>query len=307
MQGRGAGDGGESDDTRPGPSLVVPRLQILAAAALFSTGGVSIKLTDLDAWQVAGGRSLVAATLFAIYYRVPPRAFDWRSGIAGCAYAATMLGFVVANKLTTAANSIFLQSTAPLYVLFLAPVLLGESRRRHDVPVCLLIGAGLLLFFVGRDPAFATAPNPALGNAIAAVDGIFWALTLLSIRWLGADRQRLGAALIAGNLLAAVISAPFAFSAAPTAGIGAFDLLIVAYLGVFQIAVAYFVMTVGMRRVATLEASILLLTEPVLSAMLAWLVHGELAGPWSMAGSLLVVAATAAKSIGDAVAQQTSG
>jgi drug/metabolite transporter (DMT)-like permease len=202
--------------------------------------------------------------------------------------------------LTTAANSIFLQSTAPLYVLFLAPVLLGEGRRRHDVPVCILIAAGLLLFFVGRDPAFATAPDPALGNAIAAVDGIFWALTLLSIRWLGADRERLGAALIAGNLIAALVAAPFAFSAAP-AGIGFIDLLIVVYLGAFQIAVAYFFMTVGMRRVATLEASILLLTEPVSSAMLAWLVHGELAGPWSMAGSLLVVTATAAKSIGDAL------
>jgi drug/metabolite transporter (DMT)-like permease len=275
----------------------LPRLQILCAAALFSTGGVFIKLTDLDAWQVAGGRSLVAALLFALLLRAPRRAFDWRSGAAGCAYAATMLGFVVANKLTTAANSIFLQSTAPLYVLFLAPLLLGESRRRHDGPICLLIAAGLVLFFVGRDPAFATAPNPTLGNAVAAVDGVFWALTLLSIRWLGADRERLAAALIAGNLIAALVAAPFAVTAPTVAGFA--DLLIVLYLGVFQIAVAYLFMTVGMRRVATLEASILLLTEPVLSAMLAWLVHGELAGPWSMAGSLLVVTATAAKSIGD--------
>ncbi len=287
------------DDGATGSSIVLPRVMILAAAALFSTGGVFIKLTDFDAWQVAGGRSAVAAVLFAVLFRAPRRAFHRRSFAAGCAYAATMLGFVVANKLTTAANSIFLQSTAPLYVLFLAPVLLGESRRRHDGAVCVLIAVGLLLFFVGGDPVFDTAPNPRLGNAIAAVDGVFWALTLLSIRWLGADREALAAAMILGNVIAALVALPFAVPLLPE-GTALADLAIVLYLGVFQIAVPYRLMAVGMRNVTTLEASILLLMEPVLSALLAWLVYGEYPGSWSIAGATLVITATAAKSLANA-------
>lgn len=275
-----------------------PRLQILTAAALFATGGVAIKLTDLDAWQVAGGRSAVAAILFALYFRPRFAGFTVRALASGLAYAATMLGFVVANKLTTASNTIFLQSTAPLYVLFLAPVLLGEPRRRHDLPICAFIAVGLLLFFVGSDPVFATAPRPALGNAIAAIDGVFWAFTLLSIRWLGAARDQLAAALVLGNLLAAVVAAPLAIPV--PLGVAPADFGIVVYLGVFQIAAAYLFMTSGMRRVGTLEASILLLTEPVLSTVLAWAVYGEHPGPWSAAGAATVLMATAAKSVADA-------
>ncbi len=274
---------------------MVPRLQILAAAALFSTGGVAIKITELSAWQVAGGRSLLAALLFAAIYRVEVRAFTWRACLSGIAYAATMVGFVVANKLTTAANSIFLQSTAPLYIVILAPILLGETRKRHDGPVCLLIAIGLALFFFGHDPEFASAPNPLAGNLLAACDGVFWAFTLISIRWLGDDRQQLAAALILGNSFAAVAVAPLALPIAA----GAVDLLAVLYLGIFQIVVAYLFMTAGIRRVATLEASVLLLMEPVLSTILAFLVFGEYPGLLSSVGAACVIAASALKTAGD--------
>lgn len=281
---------------RPAPQApVMPRLQIVAAAALFSTGGVVIKVTAFDAWQVAGARSAIAAIFFALVFRVGPSAITWRSIVAGAAYAATMLGFVVANKLTTAANSIFLQYTAPLYVALLAPVLLGERRRSHDVLVCALIAVGLALFLGGGDPVFATAPNPFLGNVVAAADGLFWALTLLSVRWLGGDRDRLAGALILGNVFAAAVALPLAMPLRPAA----VDALAVGYLGIVQIGLAYLCMTAGMRRIAALEASILLLLEPVLSAVLAWVVYGELPGPWSIAGATLVTAATALKTIGD--------
>ncbi len=275
---------------------MVPRLQLAVAAALFSTGGVVIKLASLDAWQVAGMRSVVAAMFFAAIFRVGRAAFTWRSAAAGAAYAATMLGFVVANKLTTAANSIFLQYTAPLYVALLAPRLLGETRRRHDVVVCVLIAVGLALFLIGGDPVLATAPNPVLGNAIAAADGLFWAFTLLSIRWLGGDRDQLAGSLILGNVFAAAVSAPLAFPVHA----GPVDVAAVLYLGIIQIGVAYLFTTAGMRRVPTLEASILLLMEPVLSAVLAWLVYGELPGAASIAGASLVMVAAVVKSSGDA-------
>ncbi len=276
---------------------MLPRVQVIVAALLFSTGGLCIKWTDLDAWQVSGGRSMVAALVFAVVLRVRPRSVSWGSVVAGVAYAATMVGFVVANKLTTAANTIFLQSTAPLYVVFLAPLLLGEVRRRQDAPIVLVVGLGLGLFFVGTDPAFVTAPNPALGNLIAAADGVFWALTLLSLRWLSTDASAaLPGALVVGNLLAALASLPFAFPVE----VSAMDFAVVVYLGAFQIGVAYLFMIAGMRSLTALEASMLLLIEPVLSAVWAWMAFGERPGAWSMIGCVLILTGALGKSALDA-------
>jgi len=101
------------------------RLLLVMAALLFSTGGAAIKSTSLTAWQVASFRSGVAA--FVLLAAVPEarRGWSWRITPVAAAYAATLILFVLATRLTTAANAIFLQSTAPLYVWVLAPCLLG--------------------------------------------------------------------------------------------------------------------------------------------------------------------------------------
>ena len=111
----------------------VSRFWILGAALLFSTGGIAIKATTLSAWQVSCFRSGIAA--FALWVLVPGWRRWWgpRQLLVGGAYAATMTLFVAANKLTTAANTIFLQGTAPLYVLLLAPWLLREPNRARDL------------------------------------------------------------------------------------------------------------------------------------------------------------------------------
>jgi drug/metabolite transporter (DMT)-like permease len=139
---------------------------------------------------VAGLRSGVAA--LALAFMLPA---GWRAlrrlglplGLAGVglAYAATLLLFVLGNKLTTAANTIFLQSTAPLYVLLLAPWLLGEPVRRRDVAYMLALAVGLGLFFVGQRQPDALAPDPFTGNLLAVASGVTWALTLIDLRRVG--------------------------------------------------------------------------------------------------------------------------
>src|SRR6185436_18210309 len=105
------------------------RLLLIAAAALFSTGGAAIKATSLTGWQVASFRSAVAAAALAAFLPGARRRWTWGTVAVGAAYAATMVLFVLSNKLTTAANTIFLQSTAPLYLLLLGPWLLHEPIR----------------------------------------------------------------------------------------------------------------------------------------------------------------------------------
>lgn len=138
---------------------------MLTAAGLFSTGGAAIKYCGMSGWQVAGFRSGVAALALFICVPAARRGWSWRAGLVGCAYAATLILFVTANKLTTSAATIFLQSTAPLYLVLLGPLLLKEPIRRRDLAFLAPLGLGLLLMFAGADAPQATAPNPLRGTS----------------------------------------------------------------------------------------------------------------------------------------------
>ena len=267
------------------------RTQLLLAAVLFSTGGAAIKATSLAGWQVACFRSGIAAVTLLLLAPGARRGWTWRTALVGVSYAATMILFVLANKLTTSANTIFLQATAPLYILILGPVLLRERVHRRDLGFMMAMATGLLLFFVGNEAPAVTAPDPVRGNAFAALSGLCWAFTMCGLRWLGSDeRNGTGiAAAVSGNVIACLVALPFAF---PVVGAAAVDWAVVGYLGVFQIALAYVFVTGAMRRVTALEASVLLLVEPALNPVWAWLVHGERPRNWALLGAAIIFGAT---------------
>lgn len=283
------------------PTSLADRLRVLAAAALFSSGGALIKAVHFTGWQVASFRSVVAAAALFLLLREVRRRPTLRVLGIGVAYASTMILFVLSNKMTTAASAIFLQSTAPLYVLLLSPWLLHEKIRSRDVVFMAALAVGLGLFFVGFDPVSATAPNPKLGNVLALASGVAWALTIMGLRDLGKRGGDEGSwaptAAFWGNVFAALGCLPMALpleSSQPT------DWLLVAVLGVFQIALAYVFLLRGLEKVGAFEASLLLLLEPVLNPLWAWMVHGERPGGWSMAGGAVILLSTVVKSWVDA-------
>jgi len=265
------------------------------AAACFSTAGAAIKWTNFSAWQVAAVRALVA--LVAILALIPEARsrWSWRVALVGVAYAAAGLLFVFANKLTTAANTVFLQATNPLFVVALAPWLLRERVRAADLAFMGVLAAGLGLLFVGGRRHFATAPDPLLGNVLAAGSAVAWAFTVTGYRWLarrGVDHGPIAAAAACGNLLVFLVCLP---GALPLATGRATDWLIVVYLGVFQLGLAYVFLSRAITRVPALEASLFLLVEPVLSPVWAWLAHGETPGPLAVLGGAVILTATALK------------
>jgi drug/metabolite transporter, DME family len=268
------------------------RGQLLLAALLFSTGGTAIKAISLTSWQVVCLRSFVAGAMLVVATGAW-RNLSWRSLLVGCAQAATMTTFVVANKLTTAANAVFLQASAPLYIAALGPFLLGEHFRRRDLPLLCAISVGIVLLFVGAQEPLATAPHRTLGTVVGVVSGFCWSMTVMGLRWLGkrdphGDGQATGAAAISGNLLACALAAPFAF---PLPAPHAVDVMGVIYLGVFQVGGAYLLLSYGIRHVPAAKASLLLLVEPALSPVWAWLVHGEAPGLWPVMGGVLIIGA----------------
>ena len=276
-------------------SRSMARLQLLGAAFLFSTGGAAIKAAGLTGWQIASFRSGVAAV--ALWFMTPAarRGWTWQGVLVGVAYAGCLTLFVLANRLTTAANTIFLQSTAPLYLLFLGPWLLHEPVRREDLGFMLAVGAGLVLFFVGVDQPLATAPDPARGNMLALASGFCWALAVAGLRWLSAAKSRgtPAAAVVSGNVTAFLVSLPMAL---PVGSHPPGDWAIVGYLGIFQIALAYVFVTNAIHRIPALEASVILLLEPALNPLWAWVVQREAPGAWALLGGAIILGATTIKS-----------
>src|SRR5690348_16405580 len=236
-------------------SRSMARLQLLGAAFLFSTGGAAIKAAALTGWQIASFRSGVAAV--ALWFMTPAarRGWTWQGALVGVAYAGCLTLFVLANRLTTAANTIFLR-----------PWLLHEPVRRGDVGFMLAVGAGLVLFFVGVDRPLVTAPDPGRGNLLALASGFCWALAVAGLRWLSAGKGRgsPAAAVVSGNLTAFLVSLPMAL---PLGSHGPGDWAIIGYLGIFQIALAYVFVTNAIHRIPALEASVILLLEPALNPL----------------------------------------
>jgi drug/metabolite transporter, DME family len=271
------------------------RLQLIGAALLFSTGGAAIKAAAFTGWQIASLRSGFAALALLLMAPEARRGWTPQSALVGVAYAACLTLFVLANRLTTAANTIFLQSTAPLYILLLAPWLLKEPVRRRDFGFMLVVGLGLTLFFIGVDQPVVTAPDPVRGNLLALVSGFCWALTVCGLRWLTARPGRGSpvAAVASGNLTAFLVTLPFAV---PLGSHSLADWSIVIYLGVFQIALAYLLVTSAINHIPALEASMILLIEPALNPVWAWLMQGEVPGMWAVIGGAVILGATTAKS-----------
>ena len=278
---------------RPPISIGAARVRVLAAALLFSIGGAGIKACHLTSWQVTSFRSGIAAITLLVLLPEGRRGWNWRSALVGVAYAATVTLFVLANKLTTSANTIFLQSTAPLYILLLSPWLLKERTGARDVLVMAIVVLGMSLLFVGTERRYATAPDPVQGNILAVLAGICWAMTLMGLRWVG-RREGSSAvpAAVIGNIMGCLIALPFAL---PVQSGSAMDWTILVGLGAIQVGLAYVFLTEGMRYVPALEASMLLLLEPVLNPIWSWLIHGEKPRAWSLVGGVIILGGTILK------------
>jgi len=240
------------------------------------------------------------------------RGFSARTWIFALLYAATLALFVSANKLTTSANAIFLQSTAPLWVLLLAPLMLGEHVERRDLFLMAAIAVGLWFCFkdaVGeQDPAArqATAPRPLLGNLLALLSGLTWGGTILGLRFLArrsAEKDEGAAAsIVLGNLVcfAACVVATRFFGVSFFRGLEAVhlhDVMALLYLGCLQVGLAYVMLARGMRGVPALQASLLLLVEPVFNPIWTFFVHHERPGANALIGGAIILGATAAHAV----------
>lgn len=258
---------------------------MLAAAIIWSTGGLFIKWTTLSGLELSFGRSLLAAVTVAIFTRREGFGINRITLLASVLYAALLLLFVLATKETTAANAIFLQYTAPLYVLVLEPIFYKEKFRQRDLITVIFCVVGMSLFFVGK-----LRPQDVTGNLLALASGICFAFYFLLLRHSSARDVNRASSVIYGNLLVVLIAASAGLKALPN--INLHDALSVVYLGVVQIGVAYTLFTLGMARgIRSLDAGIVGYIEPVLNPVWVFLVIGERPSKWALIGGAIIVGA----------------
>lgn len=275
------------------------RRNLLLTAALFSTGGVAIKSVHMSGPQVACLRSGFAAA--ALFLCLPAARRNWnpRIFLVAIAYALTLASFVIANKLTTSANAIFIQDAAPIFIVPLSAVLLRERPTRADFLFMAPLAIGLALFFAGEERPLETAANPRLGNLVACLSALSWSFVIVGFRWLGrgvrvGEHAALQSAAL-GNLLTFIGCLPFAW---PLTSTRITDWTILVYLGVFQIGLPYVLLTNAMQFVPAVEASLLLLLEPVLNPIWTWLVWHERPSNLALVGGAIILGATGAKAMG---------
>src|SRR6266705_6464365 len=279
-------NGKSSSDRRV---TVSPLLLVLGAAILWSTGGLFIKATALSAFELSFGRSLLAAITIAIVTRREGFGLNRVSAITSILYAALLLLFVLATKLTTAANAIFLQYTAPVYVLVLEPLFYKEKFRARDFMTVAACVAGMSLFFVGK-----LRPQDVSGNLFALASGVCFALFFLLLRHSKARQVNRASSAIYGNLIVVLICAPAFFTAAGR-GISGSDVARIAYLGIIQIGFAYLLFTLAMARgVRSLDAGIIGYVEPVLNPIWVFLFIGERPSGWAIIGGAIIIASVIA-------------
>ncbi|MDQ1707515.1 MAG: hypothetical protein QOJ88_726 [Pyrinomonadaceae bacterium] len=262
-----------------------PLLFVVAAAVLWSSGGLFIKWTSISGLELSFGRSLFAAITVAIFTRREGFGLNKVTALASLLYAALLLLFVLATKQTTAANAIFLQYTAPVYLLIFEPLFYHEKFRSRDLLVVIACVAGMSLFFVGK-----LRPEDVAGNLLALASGLCFACYFLLLRHTKSRAVNRASSVIYGNLLLVMIAAPAGLKALPH--MNSFDGWSVIYLGVVQIGLAYTLFTVAMARgVRSLDAGIVGYIEPVLNPIWVFLVLGERPSQWALLGGAIIITA----------------
>lgn len=259
-------------------------LLMCLCAFLWSIGGLFIKLLPWHPAVICGVRSLIAAGIILIYMRRTGCRLTlgdplvWLSGLG---LTGTMLLFVFANKLTTSANAIVLQSTSPLYIMVIGVVFLGNRYSRRELAMVAIVMAGIALFFLDQ-----LTPGGLLGNLLALLSGLTMALMYTASSRLPDDASAMSS-LVVGHTLAALVGLPFLLvSPAEVTPLSVASILI---LGVFQLGIPYILYAIAVRRCSPLSCSLIGMIEPLFNPVWVFFVVGELPGFFALIGGIIVL------------------
>lgn len=260
---------------------------IAFTAFLWSTSGLFIKILSTGQFQIAFYRSLIAAITVSVIVLIREKKItidkDKISVLCWISYAGLMISFIVANRLTKSANVIFLQFTAPVYLLFLEPLFLKKKFKLSDLITIVITLCGMALFFSGK-----LEPGDMKGNLIAILAGICFALFSLFLKWkkqLHGSENTIGN-IIMGNFLVAIVCFPVVFN---SLALSLTDAIILIYMGVVQIGISYYIFNEGIKYVSATESMIFATLEAVFNPVWVFAGIGEVPSVGAIGGGVIII------------------
>lgn len=256
---------------------------MLACASMWSIAGIFIKLIPWSAFAISSIRSLVAGTTLLVFIKINKYKiiFNKRTLVAGLFTGLTYTSFVLANKLTTAANAIVLQFTAPLFIVVISAVLYHQKIRRSDLIAVLCTLVGIAMFFFDKLEGGYLA-----GNIVAIVAGVFMACMYMTTG--NAESEERFSAILIGQIVAFLIGLPVVISTHPVFSAGPVACILA--LGIFQLGIPYILYAKASEYCPPLACSLLGAVEPLLNPLWVFLFDGEKPGLWALCGAIIVVA-----------------
>lgn len=260
-------------------------LLMVICAVMWSTGGIFIKLISWSPLLIAGSRSLISAFVlgaYMLYKRVPIKVCRYSIGAAiGLAGCCTF--FVMSTKLTTAANAIVLQYSAPVFILIMSSLFFKQKMHKKEILTVAVTMTGIILFFFDQ-----LSLGNILGNLLGVLAGIFMALMfVMTGRASDDDSVRMSGILMA-HLLSALVGIPI--GALGTASISGIEVLFVVILGIFQLGIPYVLYAIASRDCPPLACSLIGMLEPLFNPIWVAIFVGEVPGMFALAGGIIIIA-----------------
>lgn len=255
-------------------------LMMVAAAFLWSLGGLFIKLVNWNPIVIAGMRSGIAGLVMLAFAGKLPKKFSIDIWLGGICYALLALSFIVANKMTTSTNAILLQFTSPIWLAIFSIVILKERLRKRDLIVIISVMLGMVLFFLGN-----LSFGSLIGNLIAIVAGILQALMILIMKKDKANNPL--HMTLSGSLILFLVGLPFCFIYPME--ISTQNIMSILILGIFQLGLGYVFYTKSIHHVSHIEAVIIPVIEPLVNPVWVFLVIGERPSIFALIGGTIVV------------------
>jgi len=250
---------------------------IFLTAILWSSGGVLIKSVPLNPIAIAGSRSLISAIFLSLFLREINTKNLNHVIMGGFFYAATVILFVVSNKLTTAANVILLQYSAPIWVALIGWWFLREKAKLTDWFFIIALIGGIFLFFLDE-----LTLNGKWGNILAIMSGVAFAGTVIYMRKLKDSSPLL--MIVIGNFIAALICLPFFITSVHVSE----HMLPLLALGVFQLGLPYILYSMAIKSVLAIEAILIASIEAILNPLWVFIIFSEKPGLWAVIGGVIV-------------------
>jgi len=255
-------------------------LFVFLAAVLYSIGGLCIKVIPWNGMSINSARNVVSVLVIGGYLLLTKHKLRFNRFIAlgALSVCGTNVLFSLANKLTTAANTIVLQFTAPIFVILLSMLFWKRKPKRLDIITCFVVLAGVLCFFMDG-----LEMGGMLGNFLALLSGLTYAGVFLLNDLPDSDPI---SSVFWGDVLSILLGLPFLLQETVFSQTAVISVII---LGAFQVGLAYIFMCIGLRTTPAVTASLISGIEPILNPILVAVFYGEPVGPLALVGAVIVV------------------